>query len=147
MHRGDVLNGIRTHRDETQFAFVIALNEDFEGGGTLFVHYNNLVIRQPVGGLSLHPGFVAHAGVPISAGTRYILAGFANLEPTRVDGQPNIVMPSARGVAALRDRIESSDVATDFHTPLSDVLLASLLLYGPSQGLEDQLSGTGAIVP
>ena len=141
------MNGIGIHGDETQFAFVIALNDDFEGGGTLFVHYKDLVIRQPVGGVSLHPGFVAHRGVPITAGTRYILAGFANLEPTRVDGQPNIVLPSARGVAALRDQIESSDVATGFHTPLSDVLLASLLLYGPSQGLEDQLSGTDAIVP
>tara|TARA_B100002019_G_scaffold284826_1_gene293031 strand:- start:93 stop:803 length:711 start_codon:yes stop_codon:yes gene_type:complete len=63
------------HIDETEFSFIITLNNDFKGGGTLFKNSNKL-IKPNKGDCLVFSGRNKHKGNAISRGTRYILAGF-----------------------------------------------------------------------
>ena len=62
------------HVDGSDFSFVIALNDDFSGGGTKFV--NGVVKKPQVGGAVGFCGQTKHQGLKVTSGTRYILAGF-----------------------------------------------------------------------
>lgn len=66
-------NGLVEHKDGSLFSFVIPLNDDFEGGGT---RLNGRVHSSPIGEALIFCGQQDHSGVPISRGTRYVLAGF-----------------------------------------------------------------------
>ena len=65
------------HRDNALLSFNVLLNPPagFEGGGTAFegVSHPTLVAQ---GDLLMHPGKVRHAGLRITSGRRYVLAGF-----------------------------------------------------------------------
>ncbi len=63
------------HVDETEFSFIITLNNDFKGGGTLFKDTNRL-IQPNKGDCLVFSGRNKHKGNVITGGTRYILAGF-----------------------------------------------------------------------
>jgi hypothetical protein len=63
------------HRDGSEFSFVIALNDDFEGGGTRF-KYNNKTVNLNTGDCLIFSGQNEHQGLEITSGKRYILAGF-----------------------------------------------------------------------
>eukprot|EP01050_Picozoa_sp_SAG11_P030068 SAG11_NODE_8734_length_981_cov_1.982993_2_plen_105_part_00 len=74
--------------------FNVLLGDDFVGGGTAFPEAQpaesinvegkgwrkeGLVVSLGVGDAVLHSGKLMHAGVPITSGTRYVLAGFFQL--------------------------------------------------------------------
>lgn len=62
--------------DESTHSFVLALNNDFEGGGTYF-YDSDTTIRADTGSvLSFRGDDIRHGGEPIQSGTRYILAVF-----------------------------------------------------------------------
>lgn len=63
------------HLDGSDFSFVVALNDGFQGGGTRF-EGSGKVRAPPAGSAVTFCGQNRHAGLPITAGTRYILAGF-----------------------------------------------------------------------
>lgn len=65
----------KIHHDTSSATVLIALNEEFEGGGTLFPTYDNFVMKLPRGHACIFPSRITHphAGVPITAGERYIL--------------------------------------------------------------------------
>ena len=68
-----------THRDGSEISFIILLSDptDFEGGGTSFSAVEPaLVVSPSQGGLVSFCGRQEHAGVAITRGVRYILAGF-----------------------------------------------------------------------
>tara|TARA_B100001094_G_C18036455_1_gene722792 strand:- start:49 stop:723 length:675 start_codon:yes stop_codon:yes gene_type:complete len=65
------------HVDGSEFSFVIALNDNFSGGGTHFVH-NNKTIKLNKGACLVFSGQSRHSGVKVTKGTRYILTGFLN---------------------------------------------------------------------
>lgn len=65
------------HTDGSEFSFVIALNHDFEGGGTTF-EYSRENIKLKIGECLLFSGQNKHKGTQITSGTRYILTGFIN---------------------------------------------------------------------
>ena len=67
------------HVDGSDFSFVVALNDGFEGGGTRFAGSPE-VKKPPVGGAVAFCGQSRHRGLPVTAGTRYILAGFLTYE-------------------------------------------------------------------
>jgi len=67
--------GLSPHRDKTPFSFVVPLNAAFEGGGTLFPLLEELYTPE-VGAALFFSGQHLHAGRHISAGVRYVLAGF-----------------------------------------------------------------------
>ncbi len=65
------------HTDGSEFSFVIALNDDFKGGGTTFKH-SQKNINLNIGDCLLFSGQNEHKGNEITSGTRYILTGFIN---------------------------------------------------------------------
>lgn len=65
------------HKDGCEFSFIVALNDQFQGGGTTFKHdQKNIQLR--IGDTLLFSGRNEHKGNEITLGTRYILAGFLN---------------------------------------------------------------------
>eukprot|EP01036_Dinobryon_divergens_P032177 gene32177-41714_t len=66
---------LKAHRDRSPFSFVVALNDDFTGGGTFFPEFNELW-KPSVGGAVLFHGQHSHGGAEVNSGTRYIVTGF-----------------------------------------------------------------------
>jgi len=69
-----VNNIIAYHQDSSPFSFNIALNDNFDGGGTHFLD-ENIYINNPVGSCLIFPGKKTHSGLKINKGTRYIIYG------------------------------------------------------------------------
>ena len=67
------------HRDGTVVSFVLQLNNDFEEGGT-YIHALNQSISHNTGDLCIHSGWFLHGAQAVSAGTRYVLIGFCNIQ-------------------------------------------------------------------
>ena len=67
------------HVDGSEFSFVIALNDSFEGGGTYFPELDK-VIKLKTGDCLVFSGQNKHAGVKTVSGTRYILTGFIHFK-------------------------------------------------------------------
>ena len=68
------------------FAFVVPLNDGFEGGGTQFVELEGAPIYRPaVGAALLFSGKNRHRGIATTEGVRYILAGFVDVRKGFVD--------------------------------------------------------------
>ena len=67
------------HADRSHLSFNLALNSDFEGGGTLFPHFNGTHVMLAPGAVLVHSSRVNHAGANVTRGTRYILVGFVNV--------------------------------------------------------------------
>ena len=70
---------LAAHVDGSDFSFVVALNDAFEGGGTKFVKTGR-VKRPGVGSAVGFCGQSRHQGLAVTSGTRYILAGFLKYE-------------------------------------------------------------------
>lgn len=65
------------HFDDAAFTVICTLNTEFEGGGTFFLEKQQRVQEKP-GIITVHPSIYMdrHAGLPITAGVRYILVSF-----------------------------------------------------------------------
>ena len=93
-------------RHRSPFAFVVPLNDGFEGGGTQFVEIEGAPIFRPaVGAALLFSGKNRHRGVETTEGVRYILAGFVDVRKrSRSRSPPPESSPQsrkrARGAAA-----------------------------------------------
>ena len=73
-------------RHRSPFAFVVPLNDGFEGGGTQFVEIEGAPIFRPaVGAALLFSGKNRHRGLETTEGVRYILAGFVDVRKGYVD--------------------------------------------------------------
>lgn len=72
-------NSLKSHKDGSEFSFIIALNDskEYEGGGTYF---NNLKknIKLEKGDCLVFSGQNEHRGSKILKGNRYIITGFIN---------------------------------------------------------------------
>jgi hypothetical protein len=73
--------GLGHHEDGSDYSFVLALNSptyEYQGGGTHFLSpkVTSKVFRPALGHATLFHGRNRHRGVPVSQGTRYVLAGF-----------------------------------------------------------------------
>lgn len=70
-------SSLATHNDEAWFSMVVALNDNFEGGGTAFPR-QNLQLHIPAGYAAIHPGRLTHphGGLPTTKGKRYIIVSF-----------------------------------------------------------------------
>jgi hypothetical protein len=72
------------HHDSSTYTVNIALNRgngvDYEGGGCRFIRQNYVLRNQEPGMCSMHAGRLTayHEGLPVTAGTRYILVSFIN---------------------------------------------------------------------
>jgi hypothetical protein len=82
---------LREHRDGSELSFVLKLNDEYEGGGTLFrdPERNTTVLVRPegVGDCVMFCGRHLHAGQQITGGVRYILTGFVRLYVAEDEGR------------------------------------------------------------
>lgn len=74
--------GLGLHVDDSELSFTILLSPPgtFDGGGTYFEALGATVAPEQ-GQMVSHCGMLRHAGVEVTAGTRYILAGFVRARP------------------------------------------------------------------
>ena len=66
---------LRAHTDESEFSFVVALNDGYDGGGTRFTR-SGIHARAAKGDGIMFCGKLRHEGMAVTRGVRYILAGF-----------------------------------------------------------------------
>jgi predicted 2-oxoglutarate/Fe(II)-dependent dioxygenase YbiX len=66
---------LEPHVDGSEFSFIIALNDNYKGGGTHFIKQNRTV-HLNTGDVVLFSGQNRHAGLHVTRGIRYILPGF-----------------------------------------------------------------------
>jgi len=68
------------HLDESSHSFIIALNSEFQGGGT-YVHDLGFVLSPSVGGMvSFEGGSLLHSGDPVISGIRYCIVAFCYID-------------------------------------------------------------------
>lgn len=72
------------HRDVSLLSCNLALNEEFEGGGTSFSTLDDPV-RIKTGQVIMHTGKLLHSGNHVTSGIRYIIVGFVKVDSDRVD--------------------------------------------------------------
>ena len=108
--------GTTLHRDESPLAFVVTLHRSSgvaTGGGTEYAFLQassrRTTVTPPLGTLVLHPGDIAHRGVPIVAhpgeeGERWIIAGFLGTAQPRPPLHPEPPLTRHGDVAALSAR-------------------------------------------
>jgi len=70
------------HHDSSDYTCVVALNDEFEGGGTYF-DGQQLLSNGGVGSFTLHPGNITHrhGARAVTAGVRYVLISFVSVLP------------------------------------------------------------------
>ena len=68
-------SSLEFHEDQYEFSFVIALNDDYSGGGTIF-EKKNITVKLKKGDCLIFCGQTRHGGKKIINGTRYIVSGF-----------------------------------------------------------------------
>jgi tetratricopeptide (TPR) repeat protein len=68
------------HFDESTHSCVLALNDDFDGGGSYMCSLNQTVAPSTGGMISFMGNQVLHGGTPVVSGQRYILAIFLYLD-------------------------------------------------------------------
>jgi hypothetical protein len=66
---------LEPHTDGCEFSFIIALNDNYLGGGTYFIKKKEK-IRLNTGDVLIFCGQTRHEGCPVDSGIRYILPGF-----------------------------------------------------------------------
>ena len=73
------------HYDQSSISCNVALNDDFEGGGTYFSRHKVLAKAKGTGYVTFHPGQITHkhGGMPTNKGTRYIIVSFMNDDKNR----------------------------------------------------------------
>lgn len=80
-YEGSGQAALELHHDSSEFTILTALNDSYEGGGTWF-HNQRLLVKNPTGGMTFHPGSITHlhGGRPITSGIRYIVVSFCRCE-------------------------------------------------------------------
>ena len=72
----DILFLKKQDTDESTHSLVLALNDDYTGGGTYFYDHDTIVRLEQGQVLSFAGGELSHGGEAVTAGRRYILAIF-----------------------------------------------------------------------
>mmetsp|Transcript_12205 Transcript_12205/g.29015 ORF Transcript_12205/g.29015 Transcript_12205/m.29015 type:complete len:386 (-) Transcript_12205:14-1171(-) len=92
---GSAQSSLDFHRDGTLLAAVVALNDAFLGGGTVFETGEQLPLHCGIGDAFLFSGQRLHAGKAVTSGCRYILAVFVH---------EHTPMPAQKGSAGSKHK-------------------------------------------
>ena len=69
---------LNSHIDRSNYSITLALNDEFEGGGTYY-HRQKTLVKAPTGHQCLFPMPThKHSGRWIDSGTRYIIVAFCS---------------------------------------------------------------------
>ncbi len=74
---------ILPHMDASHISFNILLNDEFDGGGTSYLNRVNgeqMVAYPNAGEVVINNAMIEHEGLPTTAGTRFIIVGFINID-------------------------------------------------------------------
>ena len=74
---------ILSHMDASHISFNILLNDQFEGGGTSYLNRvtgEQMVAYPNTGEVVINNAMMEHEGLPTTAGTRFIIVGFINID-------------------------------------------------------------------
>jgi tetratricopeptide (TPR) repeat protein len=74
------------HYDESTHSLILALNSDFEGGGTYFYSQDKTIIPSCGSLVSFRGNQLLHGGNVVTKGERYILAIFLYMDKDHTDG-------------------------------------------------------------
>lgn len=66
---------LKEHKDGSEFSFILALNNNYKGGGTK-LHYIDKIIKLNTSDILLFSGQHLHSGESITFGERWIVTGF-----------------------------------------------------------------------
>ena len=106
-YAADAQRALAEHEDGSPFAFVVPLNDGFEGGGTQFVELEGAPTFKPAPGAALlFSGKNRHRGVATTKGVRYILAGFVDVRE-RVPGDSDLSKLTPRRLARVLEDVPS----------------------------------------
>ena len=71
-------NSLYIHHDQSEYTFLLTLNDGFEGGGTWFPR-QKVLLQNEIGHIALHPTIThRHGARSVTHGTRYVLISFCN---------------------------------------------------------------------
>lgn len=70
--------GLGIHQDQSLLSFVITLNNDFEGGGTIIQELDTSLVHD-IGTITVHYGKLQHGAKPVKKGSRYVIIGFCDI--------------------------------------------------------------------
>ena len=85
-------NHLPCHYDESTHSLVLALNSDFEGGGTYFIDEDAVLNPKQAGILvSFRGDKLKHGGEVVTKGTRYIMAVFLYYDDSNAENDASIV--------------------------------------------------------
>ena len=80
-----ISNHLPIHTDESTHSFVLALNEEYKGGGTYLAEHGTVARLDTGQMLSFRGDLVPHGGEVVSEGRRYILAVFLYHDDDNMD--------------------------------------------------------------
>ena len=78
---GERQGHLNLHHDYSDITFLVALKDEYEGGGTYVQRHKTLHKGKPRY-ISLHPGAITHkhGGRPVKKGKRYIIVSFCRFD-------------------------------------------------------------------
>ena len=123
---GKASNHLPIHTDESTHSFVIALNDDYQGGGTYFYDENKLVKLKKGEILSFRGDSMLHGGEAVQAGERHIVAVFLYLDKSSLTKKPReeaevsrkrplFLKPEGSGGSINQHKEAKSSFSFDFH--------------------------------
>jgi hypothetical protein len=95
---------INADTDESTHSFVLALNDDYEGGGTYFYHSARTVKLKTGEVLSFRGDTIEHGGEAVTKGTRYLVVAFLYAEASNVEYRNNKTMARKK-----REKLENDE--------------------------------------
>jgi len=100
-------NTLPSHTDGCKYSFNMLLSEEtsFEGGGTYFDVVDR-TLKPKQGEILIHRGDLRHAGMPVTAGTRYILVGFVNVKQNQDAAGAEVILDQDAEEATAAGEVE-----------------------------------------
>lgn len=100
------------HYDESTHSMVLALNDDFEGGGSYFYTVNQTISPNTGSMVSFRGNQLLHGGNVVTRGVRYIVAIFLYLDDDTCGGENG--EPISKRPKLFSENTKNSGFAFDF---------------------------------
>ena len=110
-----VANHLPIHTDESTHSLVVALNDDFDGGGTYFPDYDMLLRPSKGSVVSFRGDILPHGGQAVTTGKRYILAVFLFYDVRSRNSSDKQPLAAKRNLPELKRQLQKpKQQKTDF---------------------------------
>jgi hypothetical protein len=93
--------------DESTHSFILALNDEYNGGGTYFYQSQSTVSLKTSDVLSFRGDSIEHGGEAITKGSRYIIVAFLYCETEKIESTSRDIYPLS---LASKRLLEDNDI-------------------------------------